>query len=605
MVGVRARRVGQAVLDAASWPLTLLLATIARYAFNVEVDAAAVLLVGVAAGATQVVAGWLLGLYRGRFVYGSFDEVLGVSLSTAITTGALLLVLRLQEHRIVPMAAAVVGGVAALMLMLAVRYVLRAATQRPGTADPGAEPVIVLGAGEAGIQLVRSVQREANSQFRVVAMLDDDLTKRRLRVGGVPVRGDRAQLDQVARATGATSVVVAITGADADLLQDVTAQADRSGLRVKVIPTLVELVESSIRSSDVRDLSLVDLLGRHPITTDLAPISALLRGRRVLITGAGGSIGSELARQVHRFDPSELGLLDRDESALHALELSIHGRALLDGGSTILADIRDASRIQRVFESFRPDVVLHAAALKHLPMLERYPSEALKTNVYGTCNVLSAALSNGVEVFVNISTDKAADPISVLGYTKRLTERLTAGFAHRGNGKYLSVRFGNVLGSRGSVLTAFESQIGAGGPVTVTDPGVTRYFMTVSEAVHLVLQAAAVGEDGQALVLDMGEPVSIDKVARQLIERSGKDVAIVYTGLRNGEKLHEVLLATDEVDARPNHPLVSQVDVPPLTVGDLDALDDERVGSPLVRSMELLAALETVAPAEASTPAAP
>jgi len=302
-------------------------------------------------------------------------------------------------------------------------------------------------------------------------------------------------------------------------------------------------------------------------------IASYLTGKRVLVTGAGGSIGSELCRQIHRFAPSRLIMLDRDESALHAVQLSIHGRTMLDSPDLVLADIRDSQLLLRIFEQCQPEVVFHAAALKHLPMLEQYPGEAVKTNVWGTLSVLEAAKTTGVERFVNISTDKAANPISVLGYTKRLAEGLTAATASEVDGTYLSVRFGNVLGSRGSVLTTFAAQIAAGGPLTVTDPQVTRYFMTVQEAVQLVIQAAAIGGDGEVLVLDMGEPVRIADVAKQLIDISGVDADVTYTGLTDGEKLHEELFGEGESDERRVHPLVSHVAAPafdPLAARALD-----------------------------------
>jgi len=350
--------------------------------------------------------------------------------------------------------------------------------------------------------------------------------------------------------------------------------AEGAGLAVKVLPTVGELFGNPVGVRDIRDINLVDLLGRRPVETDLDSIAGYLTGRRVLVTGAGGSIGSELCRQIDRYAPTELLMLDRDESALHAVQLAITGRALLDSPDVILADIRDIEHLNRLFEERRPQVVFHAAALKHLPLLEQYPGEAVKTNVWGTLAVLQAAAAAGVERFVNISTDKAADPISVLGYSKRIAERLTAHVAHEATGTYLSVRFGNVLGSRGSVLTAFAAQVAAGGPVTVTDPAVTRYFMMVQEAVQLVIQAGAIGRDGEALVLDMGQPVRIDDVARMLTAKSRRPVDIVYTGLRPGEKLHEDLLAFGEPDLRPTHPLISHVPVPssdPLSALGLDA----------------------------------
>jgi FlaA1/EpsC-like NDP-sugar epimerase len=310
------------------------------------------------------------------------------------------------------------------------------------------------------------------------------------------------------------------------------------------------------------------LLGRRKVVIDLQQISDYLVNRRVLVTGAGGSIGSELCRQLARFNPAELIMLDRDESALHEVQLSIHGRALLDTPQTVLADLRDEATINHIFDTRKPEVVFHAAALKHLPLLERYPLEAYQTNVLGTLTLLNAAQRTGVGVFVNISTDKAANPISVLGYSKRIAERVTAAAGQTAkSGKYMSVRFGNVLGSRGSVLMSFRDQIAKGGPLTVTHRGVTRYFMTISEAVQLVIQAGAIGRSGEALVLDMGTPVSIYDVAKQLVANSGKPVEIEIVGLRAGEKVHEELFGDGEVDTRPRHPLISHVPVLPVDLG--------------------------------------
>ncbi|MEB3366467.1 polysaccharide biosynthesis protein [Saccharopolyspora mangrovi] len=316
------------------------------------------------------------------------------------------------------------------------------------------------------------------------------------------------------------------------------------------------------------DMEFVDLLGRSPVRIDMAEVLHTLVGKRVLVTGAGGSIGSELCRHISRLGPGELMMLDRDESALHTVQLALHGRALLDSPEIILADIRDQQYLMKIFAERRPQVVFHAAALKHLPILQRYPGEAWKSNVIGTQNVLRAAENTGVERFVNISTDKAANPTSALGYSKRIAERLTAEVAQRVDGTYVSVRFGNVLGSRGSVLGAFLDQISSGGPVTVTHPDVTRFFMTVSEAVQLVIYAAAIGGPGEALVLDMGQPVRIDDLARRLIRRSGRPIEVVYTGLRPGEKLHEALFDGSERDFRPLQPSIAHVTMPGLELAD-------------------------------------
>jgi len=521
------------------------------------------------------VSGLLAGLYRSRHRRGSLDEVVGVS-AAALLTSALLAALTtlLVPGQRAPMETVAGGAVFAVLGMLGARYVLfavRLRIRRPASA--AAVKIIVFGAGEAGSQLVQSLVTEPGSEYQPVAILDDDPAKRRLRILGVPVLGDRTAMAEAAARTGATVLVIAIARASGTAIRDLTAEAERCGLVPKVIPSIAELLSGVARIEGVRDPRITDLLGRRPVETDVASVAGYFAGKRILVTGAGGSIGSELCRQLHRFEPAELIMLDRDESALHAVQLNLHGRALLDADGSVLADIRDQRRIRQVFEQFQPQIVFHAAALKHLPLLERYPSEALKTNVWGTCTVLEAAAACGVESFVNISTDKAAAPVSVLGYSKRAAERLTAYMAGHSAGTYLSVRFGNVLGSRGSVLTALTAQVAAGGPVTVTHPEVSRYFMTADEAVQLVLQAAVIGRDGEVLVLDMGEQVRIADMARRLVATVPRQVDIVYTGLRPGEKLTEDLLGPGEQDERPYHPLIRHVPVSPLPLDAVTGLD--------------------------------
>ncbi|MGW8429629.1 MULTISPECIES: UDP-N-acetylglucosamine 4,6-dehydratase family protein [Curtobacterium] len=321
------------------------------------------------------------------------------------------------------------------------------------------------------------------------------------------------------------------------------------------------------------DIDIARLIGHASAPSDLELAADFLHGRRVLVTGAGGSIGSELCRQIRRFEPAEVIMLDRDESALQAVQVSIAGHGLLDTRDVVLADIRDRAAIAAIMTERRPEVVFHAAALKHLPMLEQYPDEAWKTNVVGTRNVLEAAAAAQVQTFVNISTDKAANPTSVLGRTKRLGERLTAWAASTTGNDYVSVRFGNVLGSRGSMLPLFVELIQCGLPVTVTHPDATRYFMSIPEACHLVIQAGATAGPGEVLVLDMGEPVRILDVAESLIAELDADADIVFSGLRPGEKLHEELIGEGESDERPVHPKISHASVPPLCP---TALDEER-----------------------------
>ena len=538
-------------------------------------------------------AGLVAGLYRSRRERGSLDEIVGIVLSASFTCGTLVaLGAVLVPGQRAPLRTVAGGLAVALPAMLTGRYVLFAARRATrGRVSVSAEKIIVFGAGDAGSQLVRSLLGQPDSRYRPVALLDDDPDKRRLRVLGVPVLGGRGAIAQAAARTGARVLVIAIARPSGPAIRELTAEAERCGLVPKVIPSVAELIGGCARIEGVRDPRITDLLGRRELDTDVEAMTQHFAGKRILVTGAGGSIGSELCRQLHRFGPAQLVMLDRDESALHAVQLELHGRALLDSDETVLADIRDPRRVMEIFRQTRPQIVFHAAALKHLPLLERYPAEALKSNVWGTHTVLAAAAACGAESFVNISTDKAANPVSVLGYSKRVAERLTAHLAGRAAGRYISVRFGNVLGSRGSVLTTLSAQVAAGGPVTVTHPDVCRYFMTAHEAVQLVLQAAVIGRTGEVLVLDMGEQVRIADIARRLIAAGPRAADIVFTGLRPGEKLSESLLGDDELDERPYHPLIRHAPVAPLKPHVVTGLD------PAADADELRAALARCADA--------
>ncbi|HVX18456.1 MAG TPA: nucleoside-diphosphate sugar epimerase/dehydratase [Acidimicrobiales bacterium] len=574
VIASRQRAVLQPVLDALAWIVAVVLAVWSRYDFESNrVHWGHLFVIAVGAAILQLVVGWAIGLYRGRWRFGSFEEVAALAEAVAITGAVGALVDLEPLDRWVPASAMIMATAAALVLASAIRYLWRLNLERyrRDGRDPD-ERVIVFGAGEGGLQALDVLLRSPDGSMLPVALLDDDPGKARARLRHLKVLGGRDRIGEAAEEVEATTLLIAIPSAGSTLIRELSELAGEAGLNVKVLPSVPELLGGEIGAGDIRPLSDADLLGRHVIDTEIDSIAGYIAGKRVLVTGAGGSIGSELCRQIHRFAPELLIMLDRDESALHQVQMSIEGRAMLDTRNLVVCDIRDREALDAVFAEHVPQVVFHAAALKHLPLLEMWPAEAVKTNVWGTNHVLDAAQAVGVERFVNISTDKAADPQSVLGYTKRLAEQLTAAIAATAEGTYLSVRFGNVLGSRGSVLTAFRAQIEAGGPVTVTHPDVERYFMTVEEAVQLVVQAGALGESGEVLVLDMGEPVKIADVAQRLVEQSKRPVRVVYTGLRPGEKLSEVLFSPDEVDRRPKHPMISHVDVPPMPghgIGDL------------------------------------
>jgi FlaA1/EpsC-like NDP-sugar epimerase len=562
----------QFLIDAVAWVVALVFAQLLRYDFDTTLIGwrwlAAVCLVTVL---VQMVVGWVLYLYRGRHPYGSFAEVRSLLFAVVLTGLVVGVPVALFGTIIeVPRSVFIIAIPIAFVLMGAVRYTKRLIVERTIKFEVQGEVALVLGAGYLGSTIVRRMLTDRNSLFVPAGLIDDSPARRNSWFDGVKVLGTRNDLTAIAQKTGATTLVVAIAKADAALLREITDQANAAGLQVKVLPPLEEILEGKSRLRDLRDISIEDLIGRHPVDTEVDSIAGYLKNKRVLVTGAGGSIGSELCRQIHKFAPAELIMLDHDETGLQSTQISIFGHGLLDTPDVVLASIRDEKAVLEIFENRRPDVVFHAAALKHLPMLEQFPEEAWKTNVLGTLNVLRAAQAVGVSTFVNISTDKAANPTSILGHSKRVAEKLTSWAARESGQRYLSVRFGNVIGSRGSMLPTFTSLIEAGGPLTITHPDVTRFFMTIPEACQLVVQAGGIGRPAEVLILDMGEPVRILDVAQRMIDMSGQDVAIVYTGLRPGEKLHEELVGANETDERPVHPKISHTAVSPIAPENLN-----------------------------------
>jgi FlaA1/EpsC-like NDP-sugar epimerase len=554
----------QVTLDALAWAVALVFAISLRYDFTYQ-DVVWHAVLGVAAVAIIVsaVLGFMTGLYRRRFVPGSFAEVRAivlVVLVTGLVVGLPVLIIGTQIS--LARSTVVIAMPVAFVLMGALRYVARLYVESQHRPGEGAQPTLIFGAGRLANHLVRRMLTDPTSPYLPVGLIDDDRTRAGLRIEGVRVLGTRHDLVSAAERSGAEAIIVGVARADATLLQELADLAAAADLRLMVLPLLDEILEGKSRLGDVRDIAIEDIIGRHPVDTEVESIAGYLENKKVLVTGAGGSIGSELCRQIAKFAPAELIMLDRDETGLQQSQLLISGNGLLDTKEVVLADIRDPEALRKIFDERRPEVVFHAAALKHLPMLEQYPDEAWKTNVLGTQNVLDASRAVGVTTFVNISTDKAANPTSVLGYSKRLAERLTAWTADETGMRYLSVRFGNVLGSRGSMLPVFTAMIDAGGPLTITHPDVTRFFMTIPEACNLVVQAGGIGGPGEVLILDMGEPVKILDIADRMIAMSGKDIGIKFTGLREGEKLHEELVGLGESDSRPMHPKISHTIVP-------------------------------------------
>jgi len=562
------------MLDATLWLVALAVAADARLGFSWNlVDKPALVVVAFVAIDVHLLTGITAGLYTGRRRLASFEETVWLAAAAAAgTTAGFVVSGSAGDANLVPLSAVLAAGAYQLIGALAVRYAGRLVLDWRRPRSPRSSRMLIFGAGEAGSQTARALLRDAQSDVLPVAFLDDDPSKAGLRTQGLRVVGRREDIEAAASRLEADSILIAMPSAPHEAMVDVADRAQRAGLTVRVLPRLSRIVEDGIRVRDIREMTLADFLERAETRLDLDQIAGYLQGKRVLVTGAGGSIGSELCETICRFEPARLLMLDHSENNLHRLSLRMHGSGSLDSPDLILADIRDPEALRVIFERQRPQVVFHAAAHKHVPFLEAHPAEAIKTNVFGTLNVLVAAAEVGVERFVNISTDKAADPINMLGITKRIGERFTAHFAPLTSGVFMSVRFGNVLGSDGSVIPTFREQILQGRPLTVTHPEATRYFMTIPEAVQLVVQAGAIGGDGTVLVLEMGEPVKILDLAHRLSAqlRPGWPVNIEMIGLRPGEKLHESLFSASDKTIDKPHEQLWRCEVPPLSPSLLD-----------------------------------
>lgn len=432
---------------------------------------------------------------------------------------------------------------------------LRAFIQNPSK-------VLIAGAGDAGALMLREMQSNRALGIEVIGFIDDDPAKRRLSVNGVPILGNRTAIPDLVKRHGIDQIIIAMPTAAGRDIREIVQICEKAGVKPRTIPGLYELIDGTVKLTQLREVRIEDLLRRDPIRTDTAAVAELLRGKRVLVTGGGGSIGSELCRQILRCRPAELVLLGHGENSIFEMhnELLIENRRALGGSvriTPVIADVRFGDRIMALFGALKPQIVFHAAAHKHVPLMEMNPAEAITNNVLGTRNVVQAAQAAGVERLVMISTDKAVNPTSVMGASKRAAELIVHEAALTSGLPYMAVRFGNVLGSRGSVVLTFRQQIAAGGPVTVTDPEMKRFFMTIPEAVQLVLQAAVLGSGGEVFLLDMGEPIKIVDMATDLIRLSGlevgRDIDIVFTGLRPGEKLFEELFVPGERYERTRH----------------------------------------------------
>ena len=505
--------------------------------------------------ATKILSFYYFGLYKGMWRYTSINDLINIARSSAL--GSLLglsLYSLVFDLTIFPKSVLFIDFIICSTLLCFSRVSVRFyyskfnQNQKKFSFQSKRKNIVIIGAGSSSEKIIREINDNPAMHYNVIGIYDDDSYKIGATIHGVPILGAINSIDQIS--VPFDEIIICIATATNDQMRRIVAICKATLKPYRTVPTLTELMDEKVSLSKVRDVSMVDLLGRQEVQLDHSSIKQYIYGKRVLVTGAGGSIGSELVRNCMSFNPDLLILFDQSEHNLFNIERECESEHSI-AFQSVLGDIRDKSLVERLFSSFKPDVVFHAAAYKHVPMQENHPWEAILTNVQGTLNLINASENNFIERFVLVSTDKAVNPSNIMGATKHIAEKLVNTKSNVSNVKYMAVRFGNVIGSSGSVIPTFQKQIKAGGPVTITDPNMQRYFMSISEAAQLILQAGALGNDGEIYVLDMGDPVNIKEIAYELIRLSGlepeKDILIEYIGSRPGEKIFEELKSKSEV----------------------------------------------------------
>ena len=586
------RKVGYGLVDLSIWVLAGLGAFVLRYDFSLPLDRASSIVATVALlVSVNLAVTLMLRLHRQSWAKVSFRDAraLAVGLAAASAVAVLLLGLGVPSSD-VPLSVPLLAGVLALLMMLVARGFARYLDDRRRTIvipHRRRRNVLVVGAGEAGAMLVREMQRHPEAGLMAIAFVDDDREKIGRTISGVPVVGAMAQLGQILATDPIDEVLIAVPSADGRQIRSIVERiraADRD-IPYRTMPALHDLLSGTVTVSRVREVGIDDLLRRPPIKLDADSILSYLQGKTVMVTGAGGSIGSELIRQICRFAPHELILFGHGENSIYQLERELERNWPGVRYRSVIGAVQNVVRLDHIFRTLKPDVVFHAAAHKHVPLMELNSEEAIFNNVVGSRNLANLALKYGVSHFVNVSTDKAVNPTSVMGASKRIVELIVeqASRLAKPGQVFTSVRFGNVLGSRGSAVPIFKQQIKDGGPVTITHPDMVRYFMTIPEATQLVLQASALGQNGEIFILDMGEPVRVVDLVRDLIRLSGLepdvDIAIEYTGVRPGEKLVEELMTAHERHTETSHDKIFVARPSEVDSDELDRVVEELVAA--------------------------
>ena len=489
-------------------------------------------------------------LYTSLWEFASVDELIHVAAACVITVLAGFIIMRLI-HLSMPRSFPFINGMLLLIFILSLRFSYRFfRRERKMRRRTDKKRTMLIGAGRAAAIALRDFHGSADSENEIVCIIDDDTKKCGNYLAGVRIVGSRDYIVEAAKKYAVEEIVIAMPSVSHAVRKEIIEICQQTSCKIKVLPGIYQLANGEISIKQIRDVEIEDLLGRDPIHVDLTGIKEYIMGRVVLVTGGGGSIGSELCRQIAGYEPKTLIIFDIYENNAYAIQLELMAKYPELHLETLIGSVRDSARVDSIFETYHPELVFHAAAHKHVPLMEDSPAEAIKNNVFGTLNVAEAAAEFGAKRFLLISTDKAVNPTNVMGASKRMCEMVIQMMNGRSETEYVAVRFGNVLGSNGSVIPLFRRQILAGGPVTVTDRNVIRYFMTIPEAVSLVLQAGAYATGGEIFVLDMGDPVRIDDLARNMIRLSGfepdVDIKVEYTGLRPGEKLFEEILMDAE-----------------------------------------------------------